>query len=68
MTLLLIEGMIGGPSQGQPSAFSDLNMMVATGGRERRLDEWQSILERAGFSLARSIETASRFRILEAHL
>jgi hypothetical protein len=33
-TLLVIEGMIGPPNEGQRAAFSDLMMLVGTGGRD----------------------------------
>ena len=63
--VLLLEGLIGAPNQGQASAFSDLNMLVATGGRERRLAQWQDILADSGFRLVRDIATTSRFHIIE---
>ena len=64
-TLLVIEGMIGPPNEGQRAAFSDLMMLVGTGGRERREDEWKAILAAGGFDLSCIAPTASRFHILE---
>lgn len=49
--LLLVEPIVEPPNQGRETKFSDLNMFVAAGGRERTLDEWRSLLERARFVL-----------------
>jgi len=65
-TLLVIEGMMGSPNEGPRSAFSDLMMLVGTGGRERRQEEWEAVLAGSGFVLGSITPTASRFQILEA--
>lgn len=64
-TLLVLEGMISAPNEGQRAAFSDLMMLVGTGGRERRDDEWKAVLAAGGFELTAIMPTASRFQILE---
>ena len=64
-SLLVMEGIIGAPNEGPRAALSDLMMLVGTGGRERRQDEWESILDAAGFELRSTTPTASRFQILE---
>ena len=64
-TLLVIEGMISAPNEGQRAAFSDLMMLVGTGGRERTEDEWRAVLGAGGFALRSVVPTASRFQILE---
>lgn len=65
-TLLVIEGIMSAPNEGPRAAFSDLMMLVGTGGRERRQDEWKAILDKGGFELRSTTPTASRFQILEA--
>jgi hypothetical protein len=44
----------------------DLNMMVMTGGRERTAAEYRSLLETAGFRLARIVPTATEMSVIEA--
>ena len=44
----------------------DLNMLVATGGRERTPDEYDRLLAAAGLKLAAVKETNSPFSIFEA--
>ncbi len=66
-TLLVIEGVIGAPNEGQRDAFSDLMMLVVTGGRERTQDEWAAVFAAGGFTLDSITPTASRFQVLEGH-
>lgn len=51
--VLLVEMMLpGGPEPADPiSAWSDLHMMVTTGGRERTEAEFRHLLEAGGFTL-----------------
>jgi hypothetical protein len=44
----------------------DLNMMVMTGGRERTAAEYRSLLETAGFRLARIVPTVTEMSVIEA--
>ncbi|WP_437724437.1 methyltransferase [Sorangium sp. So ce861] len=46
--------------------FSDINMLVNTGGRERTEAEYRALLEAAGLSVKGVRETPSFFRIFEA--
>ncbi|MEM7587998.1 MAG: methyltransferase, partial [Acidobacteriota bacterium] len=41
------------------SLMADLNMLVATGGQERRLSQWRRLLESAGFELLQVTPVAS---------
>jgi hypothetical protein len=66
-TLLVVEGVIGVPNEGQREAFSDLMMLVATGGRERSRDEWVAVFAAGGFSLDSITATTSRVQVLEGH-
>jgi ubiquinone/menaquinone biosynthesis C-methylase UbiE len=64
--LLLIEAVI--PPGNSPTfhKFMDLNMMVMTGGRERTAAEYRSLLETAGFRLARIVPTVTEMSVIEA--
>ena len=64
--VLVIEGLVTAQNDSPRTAFSDLMMLVATGGRERARDEWEAILAAAGLELGAITPTASRFQILEA--
>jgi hypothetical protein len=64
--LLVIETLI--PTDDQPSygKYLDLGMLVLLPGRERTEAEYEKLLEGAGFTLSRVIETRSELSILEA--
>jgi peptide/nickel transport system substrate-binding protein len=47
-------------------AFSDLNMMVNTGGLERTEREYRALIEGAGLRVTRIVPTMSPFSIIEA--
>jgi hypothetical protein len=66
--VLVIEGLVTAQNDSPRTAFSDLMMLVGTGGRERARDEWAAILGAAGFALDAITPTASRFQILEARV
>jgi len=67
--LLLVERIM--PAQVEPSAThqllhqSDLNMLVAHGGRERTEAEFQALFREAGFRLTAVIPTTSLYNIIE---
>jgi hypothetical protein len=68
--LLLVEPPAGPPS-GNPVgdwflAFSDLNMLVNTGGRERTEAEYRALLEAAGLRVRGVRETPTFFKVFEA--
>jgi hypothetical protein len=50
-TLLMIERDLGPPNAEPEAKFSDLNMLVNPGGRERTWDEYASLCEQAGLRL-----------------
>jgi hypothetical protein len=65
--VLIIESIMGEPgAAAQADAFSDLNMLVNTGGRERRFDEWQGLCAASGFKIVQRTPTQSRFWVIEA--
>ena len=63
--VLLVERVIAPPNEGRDAKFSDLNMLVSPGGRERTLEEFVALIEEAGLQL-RSVTGAGGFSVLEA--
>ena len=69
--VLLVERLIGEPN-GDPdgvamlAAFSDLNMLVGPGGRERTEAEYDAIFAAAGLRRRRTVRTATGFAVIEA--
>jgi hypothetical protein len=53
-TLVVIERDLGPPNQNVETRFSDLNMLVIPGGRERTIDEYGALLAAADFRLVES--------------
>jgi O-methyltransferase domain/Dimerisation domain len=64
--LLLIERIVGVVNEDPRTKFSDLNMLVAPGGRERTIEEWRALLESTGFGLVGTNPTASGLAVIEA--
>jgi hypothetical protein len=64
--LLVIERDIGPPNETPDAKFSDLNMLVAAGGRERSLDEFATLLTAAGFNVTGYTPGAAGVGILQA--
>ena len=65
-TLLVVERVLGPPNEGTETKFSDLNMLVGPGGRERTLGEFQALLESAGFRLRDRTPTAGPMAVIAA--
>jgi DNA-binding Lrp family transcriptional regulator len=64
--ILVIETVLGRPGQEAHAAFSDINMLVMPGGRERTEDEYAVLFAAAGLHLSRVVDTDSRMSIVEA--
>jgi hypothetical protein len=64
--LLLIEQVVPPSNQPSLSKLYDLHMLVLAGGRERREDEYRSLLAAADFQLERVIPTEGPRSVLEA--
>ncbi|MGI9005934.1 MAG: methyltransferase [Streptosporangiaceae bacterium] len=64
--LLVIEQVVESGTSERAAAFSDLNMLVTTGGRLRSRKQWVELITSAGLVVHRVIATASPFRIIEA--
>jgi hypothetical protein len=64
--VLVVEMVLGRPGLEVDAAFSDLNMLVLPGGRERTEQEFAHLVEAAGLRLTRAVHTRTRVSILEA--
>jgi hypothetical protein len=64
-TLLLLERIVGAPNTDPAAKFSDLNMLVMPGGRERTVDEFSTLLAEAGFEL-QNVSGGDPIAVLEA--
>lgn len=63
--VLVVEIVLGRPGHEREAAFSDLNMLVGPGGRERAEEEYRALFERAGLRLTRVIDTGTRVSVVE---
>jgi hypothetical protein len=63
--LILVEQLIAGPNEGLTGKLSDLNMLVAPGGRERTQEELAELLRSAEFELTAIVPTALHLSIIE---
>ena len=64
--VLVVEMLLGRPGHEVDAAFSDLNMLVLPGGRERSEQQFAALFESAGLRLTRVVHTRTRVSILEA--
>ena len=63
--LLVVERVLAPPNEDPVSKFSDLNMMVMTGGRERTEEEFATLLAAAGFRLTAVTGTGTQYSVVE---
>ena len=61
--LLVIERSLGEANRAPEAKFSDLTMMLITGGRERVGSEFEALFTAAGFRLEEVVATRSPFSI-----
>ena len=64
--VLVVERLLGRPGYEVETAFSDLNMLVLPGGRERTEEEYGALFAAAGLRLSAVLDTTSRMSVLEA--
>jgi hypothetical protein len=64
--LLLAERIIRPGNEPDPAKLIDLIMLVMNGGRERTADEFERLLDAAGFRLTDIVRTASPLSVIEA--
>ena len=63
--VLIIERVVAPPNEGRDVKFSDLNMLVGPGGRERTQDEFAALLEASALRLVH-VHAAGPHSIIEA--
>jgi hypothetical protein len=63
--VLVLETVLGRPGHEVQAAFSDLNMLVMPGGRERSEEEFGELFGAAGLRLARVVDTPTPVSVLE---
>jgi hypothetical protein len=63
--VLLVERVVRPANEFDPAKFSDLNMLVELGGRERTAEEFGRLYAEAGFRLTDVIDTGSPYHIVE---
>jgi O-methyltransferase domain len=63
--VLVVERELGAPNENPDAKFSDLNMMVGPGGRERSRDELAALFAQGGFALERIVPTAIGLNVFE---
>ncbi len=64
--LLLLEGVIAPGNESDATKFTDLEMLMLAGGRERSEDEFSRLLGDGGFRLNRVVKTRASICVLEA--
>jgi O-methyltransferase domain len=63
--VLVVERLLGRVGSEVETAFSDLNMLVLPGGRERTEQEYAALFDAAGLRLNGVVDTATSFVVLE---
>ena len=63
--VLVIERLVGPPNEGRDAKLSDINILVAPGGRERTLEEFVSLFASAGYRLAGSTAVVGAWHVLD---
>jgi hypothetical protein len=63
--VLVVERVLGAPGREAETAFSDLNMLVLPGGRERSEAEFAALFDAAGLRLTRVVDTGTPFSLVE---
>lgn len=64
--LLIVERLIGAADETPLTHNMDMTMLVATGGKERRVEEYAALIELTGFRLNRIVPTGLEVNIIEA--
>jgi len=64
--VLVIERDLGAPNENAPAKFSDLNMLVGPGGRERTEDEYAALFTAAGLTYVGATPSAAGVSVFEA--
>jgi hypothetical protein len=65
-TLLVVERIVAPPNEGAEAKFSDLQMLAGLAGRERTLEEFETLLAAAGFRPVELFPSGSDLTVIEA--
>lgn len=65
--VLILEYLLGPPNAGAAAKFSDLNMLIGPGGRERTLGEFEALLQCAGMRLEKALPIGQQ-HVIQANL
>ena len=65
-TLLVVERILAAPNEGPAAKFSDLNMLVGPGGRERTVEDFAALFGASGFRLQDETPTRSDLSVVAA--
>lgn len=64
--LIVIEPILTAANQKEAAKMMDVHMMVVTGGKERTVEEFKSLFDRAGFAIESITPTETEFSIIQA--
>jgi SAM-dependent methyltransferase len=64
--LVVIQEVLPANNDDAIGRFSDLNMLILLGGRERTADDFRELLSTAGFAMSRIIPTRVSYSVIEA--
>jgi O-methyltransferase domain/Dimerisation domain len=67
-TVLVIEQVVGAPNESPTTKFSDLNMLVMPGGRERTREEFAALFSAAGLQVTGVVPTGAGVCVVEGCL
>jgi len=65
-TVVIVERIIAEDGSSTIAVMSDLNMMVANGGRERTMGEWRTLIGQGGFETTRALDIGLGWSAIEA--
>jgi hypothetical protein len=63
--LLVVERVVRPGNEPDPAKFSDLNMLIILGGRERTAEDFERLYAKVGFELRTIVSTGSPYSIVE---
>ena len=64
--LIVVERVLASANEGLEGKFSDLNMLVSAGGRERTLEEFEALFEAAQFAPVSIVQGGGLLTVIEA--
>jgi hypothetical protein len=64
--LIVIEPILTSANQQEAAKMMDVHMMVVTGGKERTVEDFKNLFDRAGFAIESITKTETEFSIIQA--